>query len=252
MAECQEGARPRVSSNQSSSAQQIATLKRYHDNAFKDINSALTCDERGQRQEALVAYGQSVQNLMKGLEIQCDGTGCAGPEWEQARAMQKKMKKAARQMKTRLDELEAEMNGIGQSHGQTLGLSEDEINMQLHEEMESLESEQPPPSYEDSQTDAREVFTLDNGAQIFFINPQGHVSAPSSPGPLRIYKFTDERMARESNQPPAFMQVGDWLYPLLPGESPALRSREGAYMFPDFTGAPGSSVGLMFSPDTDR
>ncbi|XP_072040462.1 spartin-like isoform X2 [Amphiura filiformis] len=252
MAECQETARPRVSNtngNHSSQAQSssLSSLKRHHDNAFKDINHALNCDEHGKREEALQAYVQGVQNLMKGLEIQCEGPQCNGEEWNQARAMQKKMKKAAVQMKARLEALEAEIgNRTSQSNGRAP--SEDEINMQLHDDLEAEE----PPSYQEAQADAREIFHLEGGAQIFFINPQGHVSAPSSPGPLRIYKFTNERQVREANQPPAFMQVGDWLYPLVPGESPALRSREGAYMFPDLTGAPGSSVGVMFAPQTDR
>ena len=249
MAECQAGARPSTSngtSSQNPSAQQLSSLKRHHDNAFKDINHALSCDERGERQEALQAYAQGLQNLMKGLEIQCEGN--TGEAWNKARDMQKKMKKAAVQMKARLEALEADMGVSRQQNGAMSTQSEDEINMQLHDDLAANQ----PPSYQETQADAREIFHLEGGAQIFFINPQGHVSAPSSPGPLRIYKFTNERQVRESNQPPAFMQVGDWLYPLVPGESPALRSREGAYMFPDLTGAPGSSVGVMFAPQTDR
>lgn len=47
-------------------------------------------------------------------------------------------------------------------------------------------------------------------------------------------------------QPPAFLQCGDFVYPLVPGQSPVLRSSHMAYVFPDVQ-TEGHSVGIMFN-----
>jgi hypothetical protein len=44
--------------------------------------------------------------------------------------------------------------------------------------------------------------------------------------------FIDE-VSSAAAQPPAFLQVGDWTYPLIPGQSPMLLSHDGSYIFPD-------------------
>ena len=37
----------------------------------------------------------------------------------------------------------------------------------------------------------------------------------------------------ESERQPVFLKVGSWVYPLIPGQSPVLKSHLGKYMFPD-------------------
>lgn len=43
---------------------------------------------------------------------------------------------------------------------------------------------------------------------------------------------------RESipGQPPAFLQCGDFVYPLVPGKSPVLKGSDHVYMFPELKG----------------
>ncbi|XP_019379931.1 PREDICTED: spartin isoform X2 [Gavialis gangeticus] len=113
-----------------------------------------------------------------------------------------------------------------------------------------------PPSLESLGVDADELILIPQGVQIFFVTPDGQVSAPSYPGYLRIIKFldTDSEMAR--NRPPAFLQVCDWLYPLMCDQSPVLCCNSGVYMFPDMMSqVPGSHVGVVLSselPAADR
>jgi spartin len=130
----------------------------------------------------------------------------------------------------------------------------------------------PPPSYEVATTptssaaslapdiaDAVLVFYIPDGVQIFFITPEGYVSAPSYPSSLAIYQFTDDVLAGHKNgatssaeAPPAFLQIGDWMYPLLPGHSPVLHANWGAYVFPDVSAVdPGSCVGVTFPDSVD-
>ena len=55
-------------------------------------------------------------------------------------------------------------------------------------------------------------------------------------------------------RPPAFVQVGDWTYPLVPGRSPVLKCTNGAYVFPDVADTTASrpgSVGVVISAALD-
>merc|ERR1719154_640070 len=50
--------------------------------------------------------------------------------------------------------------------------------------------------------------------------------------------------------PPAFIEVGQWTYPLVRGESPVLKSQYGGYMFPDLENdIRGGAVGIII-PET--
>ncbi|CAL8333713.1 unnamed protein product [Boreogadus saida] len=105
--------------------------------------------------------------------------------------------------------------------------------------------------------EAEELFFLPHGVQLFFVTPDGQVSAPSYPGVLRLVRFTGERPRGAPSRPPAFLQVCDWLYPLMASsETPALLCNTGVYMFPDMmAAAPGSYVGVVLSaelPAADR
>ncbi|MCI4386118.1 hypothetical protein PGIGA_G00058570 [Pangasianodon gigas] len=104
--------------------------------------------------------------------------------------------------------------------------------------------------------DGEELFFLPNGVQIFFVTPDGLVSAPSYPGYLRIVKFTNNCSEMMPTRPPAFLQVCDWLYPLMATDSPVLLCNTGVYMFPDLMApSPGYYVGVVLSselPSSER
>ncbi|NXY90013.1 SPART protein, partial [Alcedo cyanopectus] len=114
---------------------------------------------------------------------------------------------------------------------------------------------QPPP-LQNLGVDADELILIPQGVQIFFVTPDGQVSAPSYPGYLRIVKFLDTDSEAAHSRPPAFLQVCDWLYPLMCNQSPVLCCNTGVYMFPDTVSQiPGSYVGVVLSselPAADR
>ncbi|XP_066438815.1 spartin isoform X2 [Eleutherodactylus coqui] len=108
---------------------------------------------------------------------------------------------------------------------------------------------QPPP-VQSLGVDAEELILIPRGVQIFYVTPDGLVSAPSYPGYLRIIRFMDASSEMEQTRPPAFLQVCDWLYPLMSTQSPVLRSNNGVYMFPDLMSqVPGSYVGVVLSAE---
>jgi len=135
--------------------------------------------------------------------------------------------------------------------------------------MNTSASCETPPSYDDAvyssvqggssnsnlpnMANADLLCRIDAGVQIYFITPEGYVSAPSYPSCLSIYLLTDHpnqaASASSCETVPAFLQVGDWIYPLLPGQSPVLQSNLGSYIFPDVSSSvPGNAhVSVFFS-----
>lgn len=55
--------------------------------------------------------------------------------------------------------------------------------------------------------EGEELLYIPHGVQIFFVTPEGQVSAPSYPGYLRLVKFVSDHSDRTPNRPPAFLQV---------------------------------------------
>lgn len=112
------------------------------------------------------------------------------------------------------------------------------------------------PSPQSMGEEAEELLYIPHGVQIFFVTPEGQVSAPSYPGYLRLVRFTSDHSDRVPNRPPAFLQVCDWLYPLMAMDSPVLLCNTGVFMFPDMMApAPGYYVGVVLSselPAADR
>lgn len=64
------------------------------------------------------------------------------------------------------------------------------------------------PSPQSLSEDGEELLYIPHGVQIFFVTPEGQVSAPSYPGYLRLVRFTSDHSDRMPNRPPAFLQVG--------------------------------------------
>ncbi|XP_020490556.2 spartin b isoform X1 [Labrus bergylta] len=112
------------------------------------------------------------------------------------------------------------------------------------------------PSLQSVGEEGEELVYIPHGVQIFFVTPEGQVSAPSYPGYLRLVKFTSDRSDRMPNRPPAFLQVCDWIYPLMAMQSPVLLCNTGVFMFPDMMApAPEYYVGVVLSselPAADR
>ena len=138
-----------------------------------------------------------------------------------------------------------------------LSRTRQQIVFRIHEIRTKIDG--PPPTYEESlaeqknnnnesmpsvPSDAQILFTIAGQVQIFYIKIDGSVSAPSYPSSLFIFRFCD------SKDDSAFLQVGTWVYPLIKGKSPILKSNEGAYMFPDLDESiEGNAIGLILPND---
>ena len=140
-----------------------------------------------------------------------------GPEWDKARTMVRKMEKSRMQIEGRVE------------------------HILLTDQAAARAVQNPPPSYEHATSpvtegpdmswadnlyndnlsdtssrrsslnamDGTELFAIQDGVQIFYITPEGYVSAPSYPSGLAVYKLEPSRTQAASHMetPPAFLQV---------------------------------------------
>lgn len=72
------------------------------------------------------------------------------------------------------------------------------------------------PSPQSIGEEGEELLYVPHGVQIFFVTPEGQVSAPSYPGYLRLVRFTSDHSDSTPNRPPAFLQVRGDKDPLPP------------------------------------
>ena len=61
---------------------------------------------------------------------------------------------------------------------------------------------------------------------MFHVSASGEVTTPSYPETLHLVKFDREKRSG-AELPPAFIEVGEWTYPLVRGKSPILKADYG-------------------------
>ncbi|XP_076468252.1 spartin-like [Babylonia areolata] len=262
---------------QRSSATEEATaafrdFQKLHDKAFASVQKGLNADEDGDITTALHYYSNSLPLLEQVLLTDLENLpGVTSSEEDSVKQMQQKMNKTKLQITYRIESLRSneqpvsglpEMSSNTDHPGVKLPSYEEAVSSSGHSSMISdaalgdsiMAAEYPGFGIrERSSTEGTELFSIADGVQIFYISREGYVSAPTYPTSLHIIKFQDsdqESSQVSSSAPPAFIQVGDWFYPLIPGASPVLHATYGAYLFPDLSPeSAGASVGMML-PDT--
>ncbi|XP_075543961.1 spartin-like [Dermacentor variabilis] len=99
-----------------------------------------------------------------------------------------------------------------------------------------------------------ELFCIESGVQIFYVSGGEAVEAPPESTDLHVYSFLgrQEAIFPDDNAPLPRLQVGTWIYPLVPKQFRVLRTGYGAYLFPNID-APlkesGAFVGVLLPPD---
>ena len=67
------------------------------------------------------------------------------------------------------------------------------------------------------------------GIGLFEVDKKDHVMKFDDVDAVSVFKYRHQI----EGQPPAFLQCGGFIYPLIPGQSPVLKSGDKMYMFPD-------------------
>ncbi|CAL1539356.1 unnamed protein product [Lymnaea stagnalis] len=246
-------------------------LLKVHDTAYRYIAAGLQKDETNQVNQAIESYALGLELLNKALRTNVETLSRSSREQiDKAKDIQMKMNKTKQEITFRLQTLQQNAVPAYTHSHQILMASGAPPSYE-----EALSENNNPPSYEDNElaalgeslmrrelsttrlSNAISLYHIPDGVQLFYISPEGFVSAPSYPTALHILRLEDVPHTQGPNgeSAPCFMhphlaciQVGDWMYPLIPGTSPALHTSYGAYIFPDTMAASGSAVGLLL-PD---
>ncbi|XP_037506965.1 spartin isoform X2 [Rhipicephalus sanguineus] len=215
----------------------LKTIETNHDEAFLYVSQGLSYEEKGENALAIEMYYKGLEKLANGLSPYCDHPSCKGPLWVKARNMQRKMRRIK-------DEVEFRLIAIEQAGGAPLYAD----RPPTYDEATSANTARPP------RREAEELFCIESGVQIFYVSAGGGVEAPPEPTDLHVYRLPgrQDAMFPDEKAPLPWLQVGTWIYPLVPKQSPALKSGFGAYLFPNID-APlketGAAVGVLLPSD---
>jgi len=275
---------------------QYEQFRSWHDEAYLYINQAITQEKPNidRKDVALMMYQKGLGLL--DLALCVDTESYTGQTWDKARTMQQKMSNTRVHVESRIkiitDILAPASNSSRSASATTstpsVPAASDVIDL-------TASPTPPPPPRPSSRPPARPPtyeeaispppsYTLTNGAgamsrsetsdsvsssaqgeilfsmsevQVFHVSADGEVTTPSYPETLHVVRLDRSVDKSGADLPPAFLEVGQWTYPLVRGRSPVMRSSYGGYMFPDLekSDVTGGAVGLLIPEsvtDADR
>ncbi|XP_054721908.1 spartin-like [Uloborus diversus] len=223
----------------------LETIRVNHDEAYLYISQGLSYQEQGQSSLARDMYDKGLLKIDQALNVRCDQPYCSGPKWDNARRLQQKMRKTAQMVRS-------EFNDVASPP-----YAPPELPPSYDEACEQTPRRSSCPGVvvataaegRRRSTEVVELFCVPDEVQLFYVSCDGSVSTHSSHTSLNVYQFVDHEDA--ARRPPAWLQVGSWTYPLIPGQSPALESGYGAFLFPDVGAGRDSAVGVILPPSVD-
>ncbi|XP_060526776.1 protein spartin [Cylas formicarius] len=226
-------------------------IKNKHDQAFAAIEQAISLEERDKPHEALEKYKEGISLIDQALNIQVQCPDTPDVTWDKACQMVQKIKKTRAEVLTRIHCIQS-----SPSYNSVL-----EDPPSYEEAMSSSDESSQPVTYREL-AQALNDLSLDpnlhlqedviytyHGVRLYFISPSGEVLSTQEPQILKISLVEGQ----EPNAPRAILQIGEWVYPLVPGVSPCYRTDYGAFILPDvYSEVPGSSVGIILPSDADE
>ncbi|GAB6023952.1 hypothetical protein CHUAL_008682 [Chamberlinius hualienensis] len=259
---------------------ELDIIKGFHDEAYSVIDMALSSEEANRTREAAGSYENGLRLLEQALSVQCDKGHCNGDNWDKCRFLQMKMRKTREEVLARLSALSKQRSEISTPCAEDFTSEmppsyEEATSPTANGPGGFTRPPRPPPvspsssksfydvchklpvvdgvgRFDSVPSEAETMFNIPKGVQVFFVSANGDVSAPSYPTALTIYKLSNDNRPSTSSStnrmPPAFLEVGEWVYPLIPGQMPVLHTTYGAYIFPDTNSiTPGAAVGLLLT-----
>lgn len=199
-------------------------------------NEGIVFDEIGKANDAINMYTMCLEHIKFSLDVDLDDQYLSTDEQTSYRDMLHKLTKTKMQVESRLDMLNVVNNTTTDSNSNLMSPPsyEEVMSGSFGSQDGASASRNTHCANRRVSQNATRIFFIPEGVQLLYITPEGYVTAPSYPTALNIYRIDEEDTSETANTtPPAFLQVGEWLYPLLPGISPVLHASYGAYIFPD-------------------
>jgi len=234
--------------SQSTAGRRTALAQSYYEDAKRQITQALSVDERGERMEALELYNKALTTLRSGLATLCREKG----EDAGMRETRAKMERMKEQVKSRMETLLQQETVARRNSAQSSSPAQTSKMTSSTTGRASLSSSRTAPqksmsqsvsSSRGSKVGARAdlLFNMDTGIGLFQVDNQDHVMKYEDADALSVFRYCESI----PGQPPAFLQCGGFVYPLVPGRSPVLKASDHVYMFPELKGENGTSVGIV-------
>lgn len=230
------------------SSREYKEIKSFHDEAYKLIEEAIRAEENERPHDAIERYKYGIFTIDKALNIIITCPENPDQHWEETCNMVKKMKRTRAEVLTRINRITSAPSYVHQdpppsyedTMSTTSGGSNPRTYSELAEALDNLHVDTP-------QGQAEIVYTQD-GVKMYFIAPNGTVQSTTDAMNLNIAMIE----TFDDTPASAFLQVGNWVYPLVAGVSPCYRTDYGAFIFPDVHSAvAGSSVGIIVPPEAD-
>ncbi|CAB4003202.1 Hypothetical predicted protein [Paramuricea clavata] len=242
-------------------------IKSHYDQATRNVGKAITSDENSDKEKASTYYNKALRSIDVGLAMKISENS---RDAEKTKQLHEKLKKLKIQVEDRLKVLNSDVK--------------ERVPTRPPPPIQRAPARPPPPIHVNSQKrvphsyipvevnndqpnvqsweDARELFSVMNHVNMFFVSKEGDVTTLYQPQTLRALQLVND--SSDSSNPSVFLQCGSWVFPLVPGRSPVLKTEDRTFMIPDINLDSEQSdsshlaegkfptVGLVFSPDTSE
>lgn len=239
-------------------AQTYQQIKLKHDDAYHAIQEAITLEEQERPHDAIDKYKMGIWFIDQSLSIPVTCPETTDSTWGEACQMIQKLKRTRGEVLTRITCIQNSSDFISHhcppppSYDEAMSMSLSSTNSSVSGEVPRTYNELAAALQnlyiEPGVAAVPEVVLSVDYARLYFISPDGTVVSASEPETLTISIINYDSTPTSSNRAvsEAFIQVGDWVYPLIPGVSPCVRTEYGAFIVPDVNSpVPGSSVGII-------
>ncbi|XP_066255544.1 protein spartin isoform X2 [Euwallacea similis] len=238
------------------------SIKNKHDHVFRIIEQAISLEEQEKPLKAIEMYKEGIKLIDDALSIPVQCPENPDSTWDKACSMIKKIKKTRAEVLVRInciqsspgfqsvnDQPPSYEEAVSGSNSETASSSEEPGGIESqHVTYRDLAAVLHNLSMDPNQCLKEELVYSYPGVRLYFISPTGDVLATREPQLLKISLIEGS----EPNVPKAILQIGDWIYPLVPGVSPCYRTDYGAFILPDlYSDISGSSVGIILPSDAD-
>ncbi|XP_063911841.1 protein spartin isoform X2 [Zophobas morio] len=227
-------------------------IKSKHDAAYNVIQNAITLEEQERPAEAIERYKEGIALIDSALAIQVTCPENPDLTWEKAVVMIQKMKKTRGEIMSRITSIQCSNDHFDHreqppSYEEAMASTPTETPQTYSDLATALNQMTVSSVNTDTAMEAEVVYMYEN-VKLYFVSASGEVSSTLVPQTLKIILVENEG----ENVPRAILQIGDWVYPLIPGVSPCYRSDYGAFILPNiYAETPGSSIGIILPPDAD-
>lgn len=232
--------------NTTSWQQTYQLIRDIHDAAYSAIDTAITLEEQEKPHDAIDKYKEGILLIDNALDVKVTHPENPDFTWRHACDMIQKMKRTRAEVLVRINTISSASNFVPHDLPTTHQENMPTSDVIPHTYTELADALKDLPI--DAVRGPAEVLYSYDGVKLYFISPDGSVSQILEPQVLNIAVIS----ATETAPRYIFLQIGDWVYPLVPGVSPCYRTSFGAFILPDILSeVPGSSVGIILPADAD-